>query len=92
MQLARNVLVTRDLNQARKLVVEKTRMREAVAASQRQHMQRLKDGTEASLATSNLHLETLRAMKTINSLMTSIGYLVLEEAGEVLDHRLKPAG
>jgi len=92
MQLARNVLVTRDLNQARKLVVEKTRMREAVAASQRQHMQRLKDGTEASLATSNLHLETLRAMKTINSLMASIGYLVLEEAGEVLDHRLKPAG
>lgn len=92
MQLARNVLVTRDLVQARKLVVEKTRMREAVAASQRQHMQRLKDGTEASLATSNLHLETLRAMKTINSLMASIGYLVLEEAGEVLDHRLKPAG
>ncbi|ODT17067.1 MAG: hypothetical protein ABS35_26720 [Kaistia sp. SCN 65-12] len=92
MQLARNVLVTRDLQQARKLVVEKTRMREAVAASQRQHLQRLKDGTEASLATSNLHLETLRAMKTINSLMASIGYLVLEEAGEVLDHRLKPAG
>ncbi len=92
MQLARNVLVTRDLVQARKLVVEKTRMREAVAASQRQHLQRLKDGTEASLATSNLHLETLRAMKTINSLMASIGYLVLEEAGEVLDHRLKPAG
>ncbi len=92
MRLARNVLVSRDLAQARKLVVEKTRMREAVAESQRQHMQRLKDGTEASLATSNLHLETLRAMKTINSLMASIGYLVLEEAGEVLDHRLKPAG
>lgn len=91
MRLARNVLVSRDLAQARKLVVEKTRMREAVAESQRQHMQRLKDGTEASLATSNLHLETLRAMKTINSLMASIGYLVLEEAGEVLDHRLKPA-
>jgi phosphate:Na+ symporter len=92
MRLARNVLVSRDLAQARKLVVEKTRMREAVARSQRQHMQRLKDGTEASLATSNLHLETLRAMKTINSLMASIGYLVLDEAGEVLDHRLKPAG
>lgn len=91
MRLARNVLVSRDLAQARKLVVEKTRMREAVAASQRQHMLRLKDGTEASLATSNIHLETLRALKTINSLMASIGYLVLEEAGEVLDHRLKPA-
>lgn len=92
MRLARNVLVSRDLAQARKLVVEKTRMREAVAESQRQHMLRLKDGTEASLATSNIHLETLRALKTINSLMASIGYLVLEEAGEVLDHRLKPAG
>ncbi|MDB5538834.1 MAG: Na/Pi cotransporter family protein [Devosia sp.] len=92
MRLARNVLVSRDLQQARKLVVEKTRMREAVAESQRQHLQRLKDGTEASLATSNIHLETLRALKTINSLMASIGYLVLDEAGEVLDHRLKPAG
>jgi len=81
MRLARNVLVTRDVAQARKLVIEKTRMREAVAESQRQHLARLKQGSEASLATSNIHLETLRALKTINSLMASIGYLVLEEAG-----------
>ncbi len=81
MRLARNVLVSRDVAQARKLVIEKTRMREAVAESQRKHLARLKDGTEASLATSNIHLETLRALKTINSLMASIGYLVLEEAG-----------
>lgn len=92
MRLARNVLVSRDLEQARRLVVEKTRMREAVAQSLRQHMQRLKAGSEDSLTTSNIHIETLRALKTINSLMASIGYQVLEEAGEVLDSRLRSAG
>lgn len=81
MRLARNVLVSRDVAQARKLLIEKTRMREAVADSQRKHLARLKEGSEASLSTSNIHLETLRALKTINSLMASIGYLVLEETG-----------
>jgi phosphate:Na+ symporter len=81
MRLARNVLVSRDVAQARKLLIEKTRMREAVAESQRKHLARLKEGSEASLATSNIHLETLRALKTINSLMASIAYIVLEEAG-----------
>ncbi len=81
MRLARNVLVSRDVEQARRLVIEKSRMRVAVEESQRRHLDRLKDGTEASVLTSNLHLETLRALKTINSLMASIGYLVLQDAG-----------
>lgn len=81
MRLARNVLVSRDVEQARRLVIEKSRMRVAVEESQRRHLARLKDGSEASVLTSNLHLETLRALKTINSLMASIGYLVLQETG-----------
>ncbi len=92
MRLAQNVLVTRDVAQARQLVHRKSEIRALVDDSMRQHMQRLKEGTPASVATSNLHLETIRAMKTINSLLATIGYHVLADTGDVLDSRLKPAG
>ncbi len=92
MRLAQNVLVTRDVAQARQLVEKKTEIRSAVDESMRQHMLRLKEGTAASIATSNIHLETIRALKTINSLLATIGYYVLAETGDVLDSRLKPAG
>ena len=92
MRLAQNVLVTRDVTQARQLVQRKSEIRALVDDSMRQHMQRLKEGTAASVATSNIHLETIRALKTINSLLATIGYHVLAETGEVLDSRLKPAG
>ncbi|HZY68516.1 MAG TPA: Na/Pi cotransporter family protein [Devosia sp.] len=91
MRLAQNVLVTRDLAQARQLVQRKSQVRALVDDSMRQHMQRLKEGTAASVATSNIHLETIRALKTINSLVATIGYYVLAETGDVLDSRLKPA-
>lgn len=92
MRLAQNVLVTRDVAQARELVRRKSEIRALVDDSMRRHMQRLKQGTEASVATSNIHLETIRALKTINSLLATIGYHVLAETGDVLDSRLKPAG
>jgi phosphate:Na+ symporter len=92
MRLAQNVLVTRDVTQARQLVQRKSEVRALVDESLRQHMQRLKDGTVASMATSNIHLETIRALKTINSLLATIGYQVLAETGEVLESRLRPAG
>jgi phosphate:Na+ symporter len=91
MRLAQNVLVTRDVAQARELVQRKSEIRALVDDSMRRHMQRLKEGTEASVATSNIHLETIRALKTINSLLATIGYHVLAETGDVLDSRLKPA-
>jgi phosphate:Na+ symporter len=92
MRLAQNVLVTRDVAQARQLVHRKSEIRALVDDSMRQHMLRLKDGTAESVATSNLHLETIRALKTINSLLATIGYHVLADTGDVLDSRLKPAG
>lgn len=91
MRLAQNVLVTRDVAQARQLVQRKSEVRALVDDSMRRHMQRLKEGTAASVATSNIHLETIRALKTINSLVATIGYHVLAETGDVLDSRLRPA-
>ncbi|MHB1103017.1 MAG: hypothetical protein ACYC0C_09665 [Devosia sp.] len=57
----------------------------------RQHPQRLKNCTEASIGASNIHLVTIRALKTINAPQSAIGYLTLAGTGEVLDSRLTPA-
>jgi phosphate:Na+ symporter len=79
MRLAQHVLVSRDMQTARQLLDEKTMMDAAERASQLSHLERLQEGAAASLQTSNIHLETIRALKTINSLVASVAYLVVRE-------------
>lgn len=88
MRLALNVLVSRDRESARRLLAEKDAMREAERASHARHLDRLRAGAAQSIATSDLHLETARALKTINSLLASVAYPILSETGDLLDSRL----
>lgn len=88
MQLALNVLVSQDRESARQLLSEKDAMREAERASYEQHLRRLQSGAVQSIETSNIHLETVRALKTINSLFASVAYPILAESGELLNSRL----
>ena len=88
MQLALNVLVSKDRESARQLVAEKDAMRSAERASHGQHLRRLQSGAVQSIETSNIHLETVRALKTINSLFASVAYPILSESGDLLDSRL----
>lgn len=88
MRLALNVLVSKDRASARQLVAEKDAMRAAERASYRRHLHRLQKGTEQSIETSNLHLETIRSLKTINSLFASVAYPILSETGDLLESRL----
>jgi len=88
MQLALNVLVSKDRESARQLLSEKDAMRSAERLSHGQHLKRLQSGAIKSIETSNIHLETVRALKTINSLFASIAYPILAESGELLDSRL----
>ncbi len=88
MQLALNVLVSKDRESARQLLAEKDAMRSAERESYRQHLGRLRTGAAQSIATSNIHLETVRALKTINSLFASVAYPILSETGDLLDSRL----
>jgi phosphate:Na+ symporter len=88
MQLALNVLVSQDRESARKLLSEKEAMGWAERASHGQHLRRLQSGTATSIETSNIHLETLRALKTINSLFASVAYPILRSTGDLLDSRL----
>ncbi len=88
-RLAFNVLVSRDSETARQLVLEKDRLRDMEKSTSRSHFERLRDGTVKSMETSSIHLDTIRDLKQINSLLASIAYPVLEEQGLLRDSRLK---
>lgn len=88
-RLAFNLLVTLDAESARQLVLEKDRLRDVEKESSRRHFERLRQGTEKSVETSSIHLDTIRDLKQINSLLAAIAYPVLEENGLLSGSRLK---
>lgn len=88
-RMAFNVLVSRDPETARQLVGEKDRLRDLEKATSRSHFLRLRDGTAKSVETSSIHLDTIRDLKQVNSLLASMAYPVLEENGLLSGSRLK---
>lgn len=90
-RLAFNVLVSRDRETALELVREKDRLRDREKLSTQGHFERLRDGSAKSVETSSIHLDTIRDLKQINSLLASIAYPVLEEQGMLRGSRLKKA-
>ncbi|WP_404925156.1 Na/Pi cotransporter family protein [Mesorhizobium sp. ORM16] len=88
-RLAFNVLVSRDAETARQLVLEKERLRDAEKETSTSHFLRLREGTAKSVETSSIHLDTIRDLKQINSLLASMAYPVLEERGLLGGSRLK---
>lgn len=91
-QLALNVLMTHDTGTARQLVEEKDRAREVEQSLQARHISRLRRGNPASIETSNLHQEALRALKQVNTAFSTIAYPIAEEAGALLATRLARPG
>lgn len=91
-QAGLNVLMTLNPDAARALVGEKDRVRDLEQALQRSHLDRLKMGLSESIETSNIHQETLRAMKQVNSAVTMIAYPILAETGDLLSSRLTRPG
>lgn len=88
MQLALNVLVSKDRESARQLLEEKDHMRTAERRSYARHLKRLQAGAVESIESSDIHLETVRALKMINSLLATVAYPILTESGDLLDSRL----
>ena len=88
LQLALNVMVSGDADSARQLVEEKDRMRELERISYERHLKRLEKGAERSIETSDIHIETVRTLKQINSLLATMAYGILTESGELLETRL----
>lgn len=90
LHLALNVLISQDRDSARRLLANKDFMRAAERASVSGHLQRLRQGAAQSIDTSNIHLETVRAFKHINSMFASVAYPILSETGDLLESRLVP--
>ncbi len=88
-RLAFNVLVSRDAETARQLILEKDRLRDMEKSSSQNHFARLGEGTARSVETSSIHLDTIRDLKQINALLASMAYPVLEEQGMLRGSRLK---
>ncbi len=87
-KLAFNVLISEDLVAARTLIEEKTEMATMERKSRKQHLKRLREGEEISFESSNIHLETLRNLKELNSLFASVAYPILYKRGQLLETRL----
>ncbi|RVC68311.1 Na/Pi cotransporter family protein, partial [Mesorhizobium sp. M2A.F.Ca.ET.046.02.1.1] len=64
-RLAFNVLVSRDPETARQLVLEKDLLREREKETSASHFLRLREGTAKSIETSSIHLDTIRDLKQI---------------------------
>jgi phosphate:Na+ symporter len=91
MQLAMNVLVSGDVTSARDLMREKERMRQLERDSLDRHLRRLSEGNPDSMATSHMHVQVIRALKEINSLLVTVTHPILAEQGMILESRLAPA-
>ncbi len=88
-QLALNVFATRDVALARKLLNEKTLMRDREFEAAERHFARLRSGRTDSIETSSIHIDILRDLKRINSHLTSVAYPILEAVGELSKTRLR---
>lgn len=91
-QAALHVQMTRNPGAARELVARKELARGREQALQQAHLSRLQQGNADSVATSNVHQETLRELKQINSCFVMVAYPILTESGDLLDTRLRRAG
>ena len=88
MNLAFNALVYEDIEYARLLVAEKTEMAAQERKSRKKHLKRLREGRETSFESSDIHLETLRGLKELNSQIAAVAYPILIKNGQLLETRL----
>jgi len=87
-QLALQVMMTQNPSEARELVAEKDDIRVLEQELHKKHLSRLRDGLVESIATSNIHQETLRALKQINTSFSKVAHPILSESGDLLESRL----
>ena len=87
-QLALNVMMNQNPAEARELVAAKEKVRKVEQKLQRNHIGRLRDGLAESIETSNIHQQTLRALKQINTAFSMVGYPILLKSCDLLKSKL----
>jgi phosphate:Na+ symporter len=89
LRLAMSVFLNGDLKSAQELLAQKVIFRDLERAYADSHLSRLAASTLPSIETSSLHLDLISELKRINSLICSIAYPILEDAGVLARTRLK---
>jgi phosphate:Na+ symporter len=89
LRLAMSVFLNGNVRDAERLLEEKVRFRNLERAYSTSHLLRLTDRTLQSMETSSLHIDLISDMKRINSLLCSVAYPILEQAGALAPSRLK---
>jgi phosphate:Na+ symporter len=83
LRIAFGVFMSGDVNEARRLLAEKTALRNAELAATERHLDRLREGRPETIETTSLHLDVLRDLRRIHSHICSVAYPVLDAAGEL---------
>lgn len=89
LRLAMSVFLNGNVREAQKLLEEKARFRDLELAYAATHLERLSQHTVSSIETSSLHIDMISDLKRINSLLCSVAYPILEQAGALAPSRLK---
>jgi phosphate:Na+ symporter len=88
LRIAFGVFMSGDVNEARKLLVEKAALRNAELAATERHLDRLREGRPETIETTSLHLDVLRDLRRIHSHICSVAYPVLDASGELTAYRI----
>jgi len=88
LRIAFGVFMSGDVNEARKLLVEKAALRNAELAATERHLERLREGRPETIETTSLHLDVLRDLRRIHSHICSVAYPVLDASGELAAYRI----
>lgn len=80
MRLAQTVFMTNDVKLAQQLVDEKLRIKHLEMKISMTHMARLQQGVPETIATSDIHMDVVRDLRRVNSLITTIAYPLLKDA------------
>ena len=89
LRLGMSVFLDGHVHDARKLLEEKARFRDLERDYAATHLARLRDNTAQSVETSSLHLDLISELKRVNSLICSIAYPILDQAGALSATRLR---
>ncbi|MGH6670831.1 MAG: Na/Pi cotransporter family protein [Xanthobacteraceae bacterium] len=89
LQAAFGIFMTGNVDAARRLLREKTELRQAELAAADRHLERLREGRPETLETTSLHLDILSDLKRIHSHICSVAYPVLEATGELRPSRME---
>jgi phosphate:Na+ symporter len=87
LRAAFGIFMSGDVNEARKLLAEKTALRNTELAAVERHLERLREGRPETIETTSLHLDVLRDLRRVHSHICSVAYPVLDAAGELPVHQ-----